>query len=227
MKTTINSEIKSFICKHVEKLIQLYLKTDNTLLVNSKKVNLKQEKIKKVSLDNDVDFYFSFYSSISEYRERLKKNVALNDLLFVHDDTNNDLFVESRIKNINSISSKIYQYISKKKEQGDVSINKCLNDLFGMRIVVPLKRFSTLLKTVQDLANEKEWKCRIIDASKQEYKAVHMYLLNDNYSLRWEIQFWLSKDDAANRDSHLKYKQAYTSWESTYSSKDLYKVCEK
>ena len=218
--------IENFISEYVEKLFRLYLKMDNSLVINNKKVNLRQEKIKRVSLDNDVDFYFDFYNAISEYRERLKQSIAANNMLFVHGEKNDGLFVESRIKNINSISSKIYQYISLKKEKGDVSINKCLNDLFGMRIVVPIKKFPTLLETVKRLVDNHGWKCRIVDASKQEYKAVHMYLMKDNYSLRWEVQFWLLKDDSDNRASHLKYKQAYTSWESTYSNSDLYKVCE-
>ena len=222
-----NDDIKNFISEYVEKLFQLYLKMDNSLVVNDKKVNLKQEKIKRVSLDNDdVQFYFDFFNAISEYRERLKQSIAANNMLFVHGEGKNGLFVESRIKNINSISSKIYQYISIKNEKGDVSINKCLNDLFGMRIVVPVKKFSILADMIRQISEEHGWKCRITDASKQEYKAVHMYLMSDNYSLRWEVQFWLAKDDSSNRDSHLKYKQAYTSWESTYSSSDLYKVCE-
>ena len=225
MKKT-EHDIKEFIVQHVERLFQLYLTIDNTLVVGGKKINLKQEKIKRVSLDNDVGFYFDFYNSISEYRERLKQSIASIDTLFVHGQKDNGLFVESRIKNINSISSKIYQYISIKKEKGDVSINKCLNDLFGMRIVVPMKKLTSLIDMIQHISEEHGWKCRITDASKQEYRAVHMYLLKDNYSLRWEVQFWLERDDSNNRKSHLKYKQSYTSWESTYNSSDLYKVCE-
>ena len=89
-----NNDIKIFISEYVEKLFQLYLKMDNSLVVNNKKVNLKQEKIKRVSLDNeDVQFYFDFFNAISEYRERLKQSIAANNMLFVHGEGKKDLFV--------------------------------------------------------------------------------------------------------------------------------------
>lgn len=78
---------------------------------------------------------------------------------------------------------------------------------------------------LRELVNENNWHCKIYNASKQEYKAMHLYLIKDNYSLRLEIQFWLIKDDEKNRASHAKYKQSYTKWESLYSAKDLYEVC--
>ena len=217
MKKKID-EIKSEIATCINGLIDLYLNMDNALVVDGKKVNLKQEKIKKVSLENkDISYYFDFYNALSLYRERLKQMIASSNIDFLFGK-------ESRVKNINSISSKIYQYIKLKKEKGDVSINKCLNDLYGIRIIVPLRKMTDLIEIVNELSIEYGWKCRITDASKQEYKAVHLYLLKDNYSLRWEVQFWLEKYDASNRASHAKYKQSYTSWESSYSVKELYRV---
>lgn len=211
-------KIKSEIALCINGLFALYLSIDNTLVVGGKTVNLKQEKIKKVSLDNDdISYYFDFYNALSLYRERLKQKIADSNIDFLFGN-------ESRVKNINSISSKIYQYINLKKEKGDVSINKCLNDLYGVRIIVPLRKMGELLEIVNTLSRENNWKCRITDASKQEYKAIHLYLLKDNYSLRWEVQFWLEKYDATNRASHAKYKQSYTNWESSYSVKELYRV---
>ena len=210
--------IKKEIGDRLNNLFSFYLKMDSSLIVNDKRVNLMKEKIKRVSIDDDdTSFYFDFFNALSDYRERLKTAIANSDIDFL-------IGVESRIKNINSISSKIYQYINLKNEKGDVSINKCLNDLFGIRIIVPLYRMSTLMKIVEELAIENGWKCRIIDASKQDYKAIHLYLIKDNFSLRWEVQFWLERFDARNRESHAKYKQSYTSWESSYSTKELYKV---
>lgn len=225
--TLTDCEIKTFISDTINKLFSLYSEIDNSFLIDDKKINFKHEKVKRISFDNDVDFYFKFYTAISEYRERLKQNIATNRADFLRTEEKGELIVESRIKNINSISSKVYQYINIKQEKGDVPINKCLNDLFGMRIIVPTSRRKNLLKIIEDLKKENNWNCRITDASKQEYKAIHMYILKDNFSLRWEIQFWLKKDDKGNRESHAKYKQSYTSWESLYTGKELFRKCQK
>lgn len=220
MKQT-KKAIADYISDSINNLFGIYLNMDNTLVVENKKVNLKQEKIKRVSLNSDdPSFYFGFFNALSTYRERLKQTIANSNVDFLSG-------VESRVKNINSISSKIYQYINLKNEKGDVSINKCINDLFGIRIIVPLATMKSLKQLVNDLVNKNGWKCRVNDASKQEYKAIHLYLLKDNYSLRWEVQFWLEKYDAKNRESHAKYKQSYTNWESSYSFKDLYRVVNK
>ena len=225
MKTS-EREITDFITDRVDKLLAFYRELDNSLSVNGIKINLKREKIKRVSFDDDVEFYFGFFSAISEYREKLKQLFLSNNTTFLNSDESKKIIIESRIKNINSIFSKIYQYINKKKENGDVAINKCLNDLFGIRIVVPIDKFDKLYEIVIRLAENNNWNCKIYDSSKLEYKAVHMYICNGNYSLRWEVQFWLLKDDASNRNSHARYKQAYTNWESVYRTKDLFRKCK-
>ena len=223
-KENINSLIKEY----VQMMFDLYNSIDNSLTINNKVINLRNEEIKKVSIDYDFEYYFNFFSAISDYRERLKQKISQSSLDFLLLELKIDDFtVESRIKNINSIFSKIYQYINIKKEHGSVAINKCINDLFGLRIIVPLTSIEELHKTVVQLAEKNKWHCRITNASKSEYKAIHMYLLKDNYSLPWEVQFWLTKDDGHNRESHAKYKQAYTSWEFSYNAKDLYKVIKR
>ena len=216
--------IEDNVLSYVEKILTLYQNTDNSLIVGGKKINLSRVEIKEVSLLNNPDFYFAFFNSVAEYREKLKKNIENVD--FLNEKINdNPLYLESRIKNVNSIFSKIYQYISLKKEKGSVPLIKCINDLLGLRIELPMKSLNKAQILIEDLARKNKWNCRIYNASKNEYKAIHLYLLKDNYSLRWEIQFWLSKDDQSNRYSHAKYKQAYTSWESQYSASDLFEVC--
>ena len=221
-KKDINSSISSF----VKKVFEFYLTVDNSIVINSKKLNLRNEEIKKASLDYDVSFYFDFFNAISEYREKLKQNIASSEINSLLQSSEKGFTIESRIKNINSIFSKIYQYINHKKEKGSVAINKCLNDLFGLRIILSCKNLKELFEILKELSEENGWKFKIINASKAEYRAIHLYMSTDNYSLPWEIQFWLSKDDATNRESHAKYKQSYTSWELSYSNKDLYEVCE-
>lgn len=220
------TDIETAIVDYITQIYSFYLSLDNTLFVGGKRLNLRNEEIKKASLSYDLAYYFEFFNAVSEYRERLKQSIVDSEIKSLLEINNESFAVESRIKNINSIFSKIYQYINIKKEKGCVSINKCLNDLFGLRLILPLANKNKLLEKLNKIAKENNWHCKIIDASKLEYKAIHFYMSKDNYSLPWEIQFWLLKDDAANRQSHAKYKQSYTSWELSYDCKDLYRECK-
>ena len=225
-KQKIIENYDEFIVNFVDNVFTFYNSVNNSLIVNGKKINLRNEEIKKASLDYDASYYFSFFSAISEYRESLKQNLATSEINILLQSSGQGFTIESRIKNINSIFSKIYQYINLKNEKGSVAINKCLNDLFGLRIILNFNNFDELFNRLNYLAEQRNWKFKIINASKTEYKAIHLYISKDNYSLPWEIQFWLAKDDVSNRNSHAKYKQSYTSWELSYSNKDLYEVCD-
>lgn len=213
---SVHETLKESIKESLLIVQSLYNKADNHLYINKEMINLNKEKVKRISLINDSDFYFDFFNAVAKYRENLKQLVAENPF-------NNRLMLESRIKNINSISSKIYQYINMKSERGEVSISKCLNDLYGVRIIISRVNFKSALKIIHEAAKETGINCKIINASKQKYRAVHMYFKGDAYSVRWEIQFWLACDDKKNRDSHAIYKQMYTKWEDKYKKKDLYK----
>ena len=103
-KENINSLIKEY----VQMMFDLYNSIDNSLTINNKVINLRNEEIKKVSIDYDFEYYFNFFSAISDYRERLKQKISQSSLDFLLLELKIDDFtVESRIKNINSIFSKI------------------------------------------------------------------------------------------------------------------------
>lgn len=53
----------------------------------------------------------------------------------------------------------------------------------------------------------------VLDSSKQDYRAIHLYFKKDNYSFPWELQIWNECDSERNLISHKKYKQEYTAWE--------------
>lgn len=48
-----------------------------------------------------------------------------------------------------------------------------------------------------------------IDASKNGYKAIHIYLRESNYSPSREVQIWNQEDISSNISSHAFYKQDY------------------
>ena len=63
--------------------------------------------------------------------------------------------------------------------------------------------------------NETFPKIKVIDSSKMDYKAIHIYFGNeiDNTCFQWELQLWYENDEQINLKSHNIYKQDYVKWE--------------
>ena len=117
--------------------------------------------------------------------------------------------VNARVKNRNSIEYKIKNYIEN-HENGKITINKCLNDLFGIRIIC---KDQIDFSQINHLVKEKYDKLKCIDSSKIEYKATHIYFKQSNFEFQWELQLWNEDDEINNIRSHEKYKQDYVIWE--------------
>lgn len=117
-----------------------------------------------------------------------------------------------RVKVRNSIDYKLKGYKTERHEHGMVPVNKCLNDLFGARIILPGPlTFEEVQAFISETFPEERYRC--IDSSKREYRATHLYFRNGNYVFPWELQIWNTCDTGPNLASHKKYKQGYTSWE--------------
>lgn len=166
------------------------------------KFNLKQKRVSDITIGQDI------YMSIVAYTQLLNKLSA---------DISVDLSsicsqkVTARVKAPNSIEYKIQNYKGPKHENGEIPINKCLNDLFGVRII--LNSQLTFQSIREFVLGKFPYVDRCIDSSKGEYKATHIYFKLDNYSFPWELQVWNRHDENSNLISHKKYKQEYTLWE--------------
>lgn len=118
--------------------------------------------------------------------------------------------VNIRTKAKNSIEYKIENYM-KKHENGKIPINKCFNDLFGIRIIcsdeVTYEQVENMIKN-----RYKDLKC-IKAYRKEKYKATHIYFKKNNFAFQWELQIWNKCDEINNISSHEKYKQDYVIWE--------------
>ncbi len=123
--------------------------------------------------------------------------------------------VRSRIKMQNSIQQKLDRYMGM-SHQGKVPINKCFNDLFGIRIIANCRiSHREICGHIHDVFG---MKC--IDSSKQDpstgeptYIATHVYLRVGNKDFPWELQVWLTENAEMNYISHERYKQAYREWD--------------
>ncbi len=81
---------------------------------------------------------------------------------------------------------------------------------FGIRIIL---NEELSINEIIEFVHSKYPNLKVIDSSKGEYKATHIYFRDGNYNFQWELQIWNKCDEATNIESHRKYKQEYVKWE--------------
>lgn len=206
----INSDIKN-------NEIQILL---DELLSSIKMIRTEYERINNLWTQKSKAEGLNVFNQKKKLVVDLQKETDLLIVVMKYRDFMNDNFLdinkacielESRVKNKNSVEYKINNYIQN-HENGKISINKCLNDLFGLRITVlgnyDIKKLISNLKSVLD-----DNLYKVVDSSKDEYKAIHVYFKQDNYCFQWELQIWKDSDKMTNLNSHKQYKQSYIEWE--------------
>lgn len=180
--------------------IQFTEKWKNSIYYN--KINLQSNEIADLA-ENEW-----MLNVVFNYREFINENNIKLFLDFKQFNTENAK-INIRTKAKNSIEYKIKNYMEN-HENGKIAINKCLNDLFGIRIICT-KRLEKA--QIVELVKSKFRKLKCIDSSKQKYKAIHIYFKQDNFNFQWELQIWNKEDEINNINSHEKYKQDYIRWE--------------
>ncbi|KYG90886.1 hypothetical protein A0U40_17610 [[Bacillus] sp. KCTC 13219] len=178
------------------------------------KYNLKRKQVRhicseKTKIDQSFLDYMNFYC------DELMM-VQFSETLL---DLSSEYNLTTRIKHPDSRISKMLHYRFYKLEQGSVNLNKCLNDLFGLRIIV--NDFEHSKENVMYLDNLLEKSnIKVHNSCKNEYKATHLYFNNgNNLYFPWELQIWNSIDYEANIKSHAEHKQGYTKWPNNYQNK--------
>ena len=143
------------------------------------------------------------YSVVKEYIVFLIRKDDLMDFF-------NKINVRWRIKTVNSVHSKISKYINNNIEKGRVPVFKCLNDVIGTRIITE-NEFS--FEEINSFIEKNYNGLKCISASKNGYKATHIYFKTDNKHFQWELQIWSKNNEISNIKSHIKHKEAYADWE--------------
>lgn len=165
------------------------------------KMNMRM-LVKDFILDSKyLNYVFKYRSFINSFAVDIAND--LNNL-------NLSNLVKSRVKVLNSIQYKIENY-NENHENGNVPLNKCLNDLFGIRMI---SNIDLDFEEIKRVIESKFPKLRCIIAERGDYYALHIYFKRGNrYRFRWELQVWNKSDEIVNDNSHAKYKQGYTKWE--------------
>ncbi len=180
----------------------IYSQITNIWMETEANINLKKTQVSKIDTNGAI------YEKILEYVRLLHEwDDSIYSQLYSLGISN----VTMRIKTQNSIEYKIQNYKTLNHQMGRVPIIKCLNDLFGVRIVLS---YSLTYDDVYALVDGLYCgKYRCIDSSKHNYKATHLYFRLNNFSFPWGLQIWNKVDATNNLLSHKEYKQDYVVWE--------------
>lgn len=133
--------------------------TDEWLRETPTKTNLKNALVADIDADGII------YKSIMEYVQLLNEKSADITLPLA---SVCSCKVTARVKAQNSIEFKIQNYKTERHEFGKIPINKCINDLFGIRIFLrePLT-FDEVYSFIEDTYPNRY---RCIDSSKFHWK---------------------------------------------------------
>jgi len=191
----------------IDKLLPLYNTINESWgkMDSFNSINLKKKSIADIQKEQKI------WNSILQYRKFMAAHQldVLQEISSLQSDVSR---ISVRIKQLNSIEYKIYRY-NVGELRGKVPINKCLNDLFGMRIIMD---DSFTHDDLKEHIEESYPDMKLTDASKKEYVASHLYIKPSNQLFPWELQIWKKEDERNNLESHKLYKQDYTSWENEY-----------
>lgn len=212
----------------INELLSLYLTVSEKWRQNEEYLSFNQKRVQVCDV-------IECLKSVNDIQLEVLKNQYIDNILkykgflnyyFLESQTVDfesvfkDLNLSSRVKFTNSIINKLYYYGNQKKEKGKVSLNKCLNDLMGYRIIINQDiDFEDLFYELND-KYQGEKNIRIIKSFRGDYKAIHLYFKLSNQFYSWELQIWLKKYERSNLESHKIHKQSYKNWEIFYKESE-------
>lgn len=153
---------------------------------------------------SDSDETNEFFVMISDYIAFLGRKLPEIETQCMLD----NLCPRSRIKQQFSVLAKLQKYILS-PEKGDVPVAKCINDLFGARIIVGNETdYLAILEELNEALSQ-DTHARVVKSFHGSYSAIHIYVQEYNYVFPWELQIWREEDKESNERSHLQYKERY------------------
>lgn len=164
-------------------------------------LNLKNTYVSKCEFDSN------FRQTIINYLQGVTDFILDSDTFFALQSTQFGKF-RSRTKSVESIYAKIHHYAKRENSEGGAAVNKCLNDLFGSRIILPNVKdnLELIMETLNGLKTEGIiWRYYIRDKN-DGYFAIHCYFREDNFKFPWELQIWDYEDEESNIKSHSAHE---------------------
>lgn len=204
---TLSLDDYEFVIKCIYSNYKEYCKSWHS--IKSGRMNLKSKQIRDVynsscGIDNRfLDYMHTFKDGLTSFYRKIL--LELDDSIDITDKTE----FTGRVKSEESIRNKIY--IKSKDQHGKFPINKCLNDLLGLRIID--KDYKNNINVLEKkILWFKEQGCSINNIyrdTKEGYKGYHIYFKDSNEAFPIELQIWDSENEKKNRELHVPYKQSY------------------
>lgn len=187
--------IKSFSSMYLDFNLNYYDNHPNDL-------NLKNTYVSQCEFDSD------FNQTIINYLDGVSGFMLDSDAFFAFQTTQYGKF-RSRTKSSESIYAKMNHYAQRESEKGGAAINKCLNDLFGSRIILPnIRDELTSVSSILDELKSDGYIWRYYIRNKNDgYFAIHCYFREDNLKFPWELQIWDCNDEKSNIDAHSTHEK--------------------
>ena len=169
------------IIEIIEKINELHICFNQRLQKSfPSRINYSKKQVNHLMDSTELKGIFLDY--IENYYQELK--------IFIQSELYNlDLNLDFRIKERESLDDKLYRYYMG-KEKGQIPLQKCVNDIFGMRIITPVN----LIESKEFTKKCEELKDRKIiyfyyTRHDNKYNGIHLYFKgkSNNY-LPWELQ---------------------------------------
>ena len=186
-----------FIQNKYNEISEEWIKNDKYI-----ELNMKKYKVEDIYTDEKILSYILNYRNfINDRAIKITNSIRGIDAINT---------IQCRVKALNSVQYKIENY-KKNHEDGKIPIRKCLNDLYGIRLIT---NEQLEYEKIKQFIDENFPKLKCIYAKRGEYQAIHIYFGNeDNKKFQWELQLWDKIHEESNYLSHAKHKQGYTKWE--------------
>lgn len=188
----------------IDKIGILHFQFCNEFYSRPEYINLRSLKEIYVSKINKSDYFK--HDFLAAYYSFLENNIEDELLDFFLKYPN--LKYQERIKLRDTTFKKINYYASYKKEKiGQIPLYKCLNDIFGVRLILP--RVNENIGAITRLLNDKKNNSKLkwfYYRDKDGYKSFQCYFQQDNKVLPWELQIWDIEDEYNNIKAHIEHE---------------------
>lgn len=163
------------------------------------------KNLKKWDVQQAIKDQFFMQKLIPKYREDIQFKISADLLKFMLDYNNFNIRYRTKLKD--TIIMKLLHYAYKEKNTHGLYVSKCLNDIFGVRIVLDgvtsnYDKINVLLENLR----EQKIISRYYYRSDKGYKAFHCYFQMNNKVLPWELQIWDTQDRESNIISHKQHE---------------------
>lgn len=174
---------------------------------NNEKFLTRRTDQVKINLSKSISLVTasnSFFKMFVDYIEFLNNEYLTSDSFF---NLTISEGLRSRVKLKESALLKLKKYQNKELESGSLSMNKCLNDLIGMRLILnKIEGNASSVRSELDELKQQKIISRWYFREDGEYRGYHCYFKANNNSFPWELQIWDTKWEIKNLNEHQRHE---------------------